>query len=318
MVDQLVRALWNKSRYARLPNYLPRFASEVRPAVEREVGRFWPVLDYQVVFLGLLSDPPKLQGLGRGAVSPALAEALAQSLPAEDGQFSDTDLAPLLYLDHLLNDHPTQAFEHVVLDEAQDVSSTGDRTPEEALPKRTVHDPRGRAPAPVPYRGITNWRQVSALFNQADVARYDSRTSYRCTYEITRFANRILRRVAGSTAPPVPYEGRHGDRPRWERSETFRAMLEAIAADVMRLKQQGAASIGVLCKWNREARAVHEYLSGTGIDGVALLEPSATLTGRVTVSPVLLTKAWSSMRPSSLACTPTTSRAQTLTTVCCI
>jgi DNA helicase-2/ATP-dependent DNA helicase PcrA len=288
-IEGLINLLWSKSKYNDSPNSFRNFATKARPLVENLVNRFWPERDFQLEYMSLLSDVDGLISNSRGAVSQGLAKALAESLPEKGETFSDTDLAPLLYQDHLLNERPNQAFEHIVLDEAQDLSPL-----EILLLKRhskngwftILRDIRQRL---LPYRGVSNWRQVSVLFDQKNVARYESRTSYRCTYQITRFCNRILRRIRGSTAPPIPFD-RQGEEPLIKRSQSSQAMLEAIRSDIDLYKGQGVRSIGVLCKWNREAKIIFEYLKNNGVEDVRLLEPTGFLIDEVTVSPVLLTK----------------------------
>jgi len=141
----------------------------------------------------------------------------------------------------------------------------------------------------LPYRGIRNWRQVSSLFDREKVGRYDSRISYRATNEITRFCNRILRGIPGSTATPLPYS-RHGDKPTFKRFRTWREQLDSIFETVQEFGRLGNKSIGVVTKWNREAKLVLEYLRRRGLHNVGLLHLNGVLEAGVTVSPILLTK----------------------------
>jgi DNA helicase-2/ATP-dependent DNA helicase PcrA len=289
-VDQIMRDLWTRRLADGTTSSSRDFDIAVRPQVEGQVARFWPVLDFCDEYVRLLSSPAEALASSRGSLTPELAESLARSIPEDGGgPFIETDLAPLLYLDHLLNDQPTQGLEHVVIDEAQDISPL-----EVALLKHhsrngwftILGDVRQRL---LPYRGVTNWRQMSVVFEQKDVARYESRLSYRSTSEVTRFSNRLLRRLPGSLAPPLPYD-RHGDPVRFRGARSFEAMVANIASEIRDLQAKDIRSIAVLTKWTRDAKAIARQLPHAGVHGAALLEGSGVIEGDITVAPVLLTK----------------------------
>ncbi|MBI2172577.1 MAG: ATP-binding domain-containing protein [Chloroflexi bacterium] len=238
----------------------------------------------------MISNPSLMLSLGKGALTTEIAALIARSEASETRVFKETDLPPLLYLDHLVNEISTQGFEHVVIDEAQELS------PLQFLLLRRhsrngwftiLGDLRQRL---LPYQGIHNWRQVASLFSSTDVARLESRISFRSTYEITRFANRVARQLPGSSSLPIPYQ-RYGEKLKGKRSETFRAMQEAI---IQRFSQLRAGhedwTVAILTKWLGEANTIFKELGHRGYKGVQLLEIEEEMNQKLIVSPIQLTK----------------------------
>jgi DNA helicase-2/ATP-dependent DNA helicase PcrA len=273
-----------------MKNATQDFENAARQQVDTQLSRFWPATDFREAYLRLLSSPALMKTLSRGVLTPEVTSTLAESVPAGGEPFRETDLAPLLYLDQLLNERPSQLLEHVVIDEAQDISPL-----EVALLKRhsrngwftILGDVRQRL---LPYRGINNWRQLSDVFDRVDVARYETRLSYRSTSEITRFANRLLRRLPGTLAPPIPYQ-RRGKPVRFCEAHTMEEMASNIADEIRGASERpDIRSIAVLTKWTRGAKSVARQLEQHGIADVILLEASGTIQRNVTIAPVLLTK----------------------------
>lgn len=112
-----------------LRDSLPRGISqyEAEQQAQRRIARSietWPTLDFRTEYMRLLSDPDLIMRHSRsGDASASLAGAISETAPSVAGQaLGMTDLAAALYLDYSLNGFESERFEHVVVDEAQDVS----------------------------------------------------------------------------------------------------------------------------------------------------------------------------------------------------
>ncbi|MBF8299581.1 MAG: helicase UvrD [Dehalococcoidia bacterium] len=194
VVEQAFQAILTKGKFREDIELRTRLRTTLLPSVRTAVDRFWPVVDVRRAYARLLIKEADLASYG---VSREVARQLALSAPREDAPAGVNDLAPLLYLDHLLNPISSQGFEHVVVDEAQDVSPL-----EIMLLKKhsfngsftIMGDIRQRL---FPHRGVRDWAEVTGLFDADDTANFDSNTSYRSTQQITDFANRILAKVPG-------------------------------------------------------------------------------------------------------------------------
>ncbi len=293
LIERLVEALWqNAASGIRTPRNtrleFREFAERVRPRVEQQVAMFWPKLDFRQEYRRLLSNASALAKASSGRMGEQESAMLSASLPRRPNVFQPEDLGPLCYLDHLLNERPNAGFEHVVLDEAQEVSQI-----ELLLMQRhsrgsgfTILGDLTQSLTP---QGIERWREVLQLFHGATVSRYVARTSYRSTYEITRYANRIMKKAAPNALTAVPYQ-RHGSPPSFTASPNYNEMVAAIAADLRGLRGQGAKTIGVLCKSAFDTQKLYRALRSIGIEDVGMLDREGAPSESAIVAPIYLTR----------------------------
>ena len=262
-----------------------------RGLVERHLI-FWPRVDFRTAYTNLVSDPDKLMKYARrGDVDSTGATEISRTAPAGAGQaLGVTDLAAALYLDYAVNGFESERFEHVMVDEAQDVSpleiellrmhSTNDSFTILGDLRQSIR----------PYKAIRNWDQLARLFQRGRVSRLDSRLTYRSTRQITQYANRILQGLPARTRMPIAYH-RRGERPRLVRSGSAAEMRRSIADAVQRLRRlDNVRSVAVLTKWRQTARDISEAFRVQGVEGVGMLTEGGLIDTDVTVSPIILTQ----------------------------
>ena len=102
---------------------IPLYGARGRALVESSLT-FWPRFDFRTEYINLVSDPVKIMKYSRrGDVDSTGATAISHTAPPGAGQaMGTTDLAAALCLDYAINGFDSERFEHVVVDEAQDVS----------------------------------------------------------------------------------------------------------------------------------------------------------------------------------------------------
>ncbi len=265
--------------------------------VEAQLEKFWPELNYKDAYIRLLSDRNALLAASKGSVTEYEADLIGKSLSGKSKMFRIVDLPALCHLDHSLNDRENvrkrgrivPTFEHVVIDEAQDVS------PLELLllyrhssnKAFTILGDIGQCF--LPHRGITNWREVKQVFSKETVRRWDARISYRATYELTTYANRILRKVMPGVPRAIPYR-RHGEEPAFTRSKSYTDMVTAIAKDIKSLQGQNVQTIAILCKTLKEASSLQKRLIKAGIEDIVLLDKQRAYQAKVVIASIYLTK----------------------------
>jgi DNA helicase-2/ATP-dependent DNA helicase PcrA len=194
----------------------------------------------------------------------------------------------LAYLDHLLNEHRNSNFEHVVVDECQEAS------PLELMMIRrhsrgngfTILGDLTQSLSP---QGIERWGEVLPLFPGATISRHVARTSYRATYEITRYANRILKQAVPNGTTALPFS-RHGPKPTFTPARNFNEMVRAISEDIKDLEVKGAKTIAVLCKSAVDAKKLHRSLRDAGTKAIGILGEGEAPTESVVVAPTYLTR----------------------------
>lgn len=273
---------------------LTKLNDQVKRNIKAQFDGFWPEIDFREVYSRLLSNADELLVASNGTITRETAERFVGLPSTKREVFAQEDLPALCYLDGLLNNQRNirkkqQAsfpFDHIVIDEAQDVS------PLEFLllylqssnkSFTILGDIEQRL---LPHRGINNWREMKPVFSGENPQRWNARISYRATFELTRYANRILRKIAPKTTGAVPY-ARHGEKPSFIRSKSYADMVTAIADDVKLLRTNGVQSIAILCKTSNEASRLLKELRGVGIEDAVLPYQKTYDRSKTTVSPIL-------------------------------
>ncbi len=264
---------------------------EARKLVESCLS-FWPRIDFRTEYMNLVSSPGTIMEYSRkGDVDLPGAEAVARTTPAGVGQaLGMTDLSAALYLDYAINGFESERLEHVVVDEAQDVSPLEIVLMQMHSVNNSFSILGDLRQSALPYKSISNWNQLASLFERRSVSRLESRLTYRSTRQVTQYANRILQGLPERTKMPLPHP-RSGERPRLVASNSVVEMRKSIAVSVQRLSRPDKRrTIAILTKWQRTADDIVKALLGEGIKSVGLLTPSGLITTDVTVSPIILTK----------------------------
>ena len=253
---------------------------------------FWPRIDFRTEYMNLVSSPGAILKYSRkGDVDLAGAEEVARTAPVGAGQaLGMTDLSAALYLDYAINGFESERFEHVVVDEAQDVSPMEIALMQMHSVNNSFSILGDLRQSAFPYKSISNWNQIASLFERGSVSRLESRTSYRSTRQITQYANRILQGLPERTKMPQPYR-RSGERPLLVASNSAVEMRRSIATSVRRLtREENMRSVAVLTKWGRTADDIGEALLAEGIGAARVLTRTGLIATDVTVSPIILTK----------------------------
>jgi len=241
--------------------------------IETLFDRFWRTIDFHKAYIDLITNPQRLIELSKGNISDDEAKHFAIGLSAGNYICDNSDLAALSYLDHLLNRIPNSFFQHVVVDEGQDV------TPLEYF-LLSLHSSNQSftvlgdlAQSVIPHRGIMSWSEVGRLFPKERIQRMTVNTSYRSTNEITHYQNQILGKVESRTTKAIPV-GRHGEKPQFIKSKTYEDMIVAIINDIKSLQKQSINLIAVLSKTERESNRLVQELKERGITALLLDEDS--------------------------------------------
>ena len=290
LINALARE-WARANRRR-SELLSEAIQEGRRAVERSLAPLWKAIDFRTEYAGLVSSSEKIIAYSRrGDVDRGMAGEIAKTAPPGAGQaLGVTDLAAALYLDYVLNGFRSQGFEHVVIDEAQDISPLEILLMEMHSETRTFTILGDLRQSVLPHKSISNWNEIASLFPRKGVSRLESRLTYRSTRQITQYANRILQRLPDQTKMPMPYR-QSGDRPRLVRSRSAAEMRKAVADSVRNLTNRvDVQTVAVLTKWRKTADDIGKTLRDAGIESVGALTSEGVIETDVTVSPIVLTK----------------------------
>ncbi|MCA0754148.1 AAA family ATPase [Paenibacillus sp. N4] len=216
-------------------------------------------------------------------VAATTAERLGSGIAAVE------DLAPLAYIHLELFGLPAQAFDHIVIDEAQDYSPFQLevlRRCQRTVSMTVLGDLQQGIHA---YAGIQSWEELMGLFDEKQTGFYELNRSYRSTMEIIEFANKILGGMTGGVKPAVPVF-RSGDPVALVQTED-EAWLEAIEASVAEWQSTGQyETISVIGRTALECERIFQHLTGKGFSASLVQSKQPAYGGGLSVVPVYLSK----------------------------
>ncbi|MDP2743967.1 MAG: 3'-5' exonuclease [Dehalococcoidia bacterium] len=270
---------------------------QLQAEIEKKFSEFWPEVDFANAYFDLLSNRDSLATASKNTLTENELEIVVRLSQNREKKFKREDLPALCYLDHAINDRlnlgdrrqKPSSFSHAVVDEAQDVSPL-------EFTVLKLHSRNGAftilgdlGQRLLPHWGISSWREVKNLFPEQNIRYWEAPYSYRSTYEITKYARRILTKIAPRAPRPRPYQ-RHGERPVFVRSKTFQDMVDAIARDIRTLSDQGMQTVAVLCKTALEASELRKKLARAGISNSVLLDKRGDYDSKVVISSIFTSK----------------------------
>ncbi len=220
---------------------------------------------------------------GRGGAALELAASAARNVKRKT--YDLYDLAALAYLSCRLDPNErTKAFDHIVIDEAQDFGPTAFLALTACFPQARFTILGDIAQNIHGESGLAAWDDIAPLFPSLFFRALTK--SYRNTIEIAAFANRVLDKIgAGYEITPVV---RHGREVVFERAADFDSRVERTARAVRETKRPGG-SAAVICRDAAEAEAVYQVLAARM--AVTLIRGDTDLyEGGVVVTPVAAVK----------------------------
>ncbi|OBZ17004.1 UvrD-helicase domain-containing protein [Bacillus sp. FJAT-26390] len=234
------------------------------------------------LYASLFSGKQLAAGIPK-AIAAATADRLKKGVAAAE------DLAPLAYIQLQLFGLPKQAFDHIVIDEAQDYSPFQLevlRLCQRTASMTVLGDLQQGIHA---YTGVQSWSELTALFEEEQIGFYELNRSYRSTMEIIEFANKILGSMTGGVKPAVPVF-RSGDAVATEPVSNDK-WLEALETTVREWQEKGEyETISVIGRTALECEEIHKHLIDRGLEASLVQSKQPAYGGGLSVVPVYLSK----------------------------
>ena len=248
------------------------------------LDRSWPQLSAEQAVFELLTGPVRLQRAAAGILSAAERKVLLRKAGRlRDMTWSSADLA-LIDEARSIIERSSPSYDHIILDEAQDLSPMQLRMVERrsANGSYTVLGDLAQATA---YGASVSWGELAEDLGLRTGFRYrELDRSYRTPAETLQFANRLLSSMKLDLKPPESIREGFAE-PRLVQSRTI-DVAETIEAEIWRHADETTA-IGVICPTPMVERVV-AHLHGSGIDAVDGRKGS--IGADVTVLPAALAK----------------------------
>lgn len=192
-----------------------------------------------------------------------------------------TDLAPLAYLHLALegNSRPNRVG-HLLIDEMQDYSPIQYKVIQKLYPcRKTVLGDAAQAVTPY---GSSTAAMIQKAFVTGEIMKLCK--SYRSTYEITDFAQRIR---ANNELEPI---ARHGKEPRILKFGTEEEEISGIAALLFAFRESAYTSLGIICKTEAQAQELAAKLQVSPHEIRFLSSRSATFARGIIVTSAHIAK----------------------------
>lgn len=208
-----------------------------------------------------------------------------------EGKVEKEDLAPLSYLNYLLNgfNHITR-FEHIVVDEAQDLNAL-EFIVLRLLSRNSSFTIMGDMSQGITsYRSIENWQVLmKEVFGDVKSIYREVNYSYRSAREIVECFNSVM--PSGYSAAIPVYE--IGHQPILEPVTTNQETILAIIKGIEKFESQGCKSIGIITKLERDSLLIYNTLKREpfNIDHIHLItKDTVTYQGGISILPIHLAK----------------------------
>jgi len=254
----------------------------------------FPKPDVFTLYRELLSDPKQLRKLAPPEMADEEAADICVSSRAlfEQNRIESEDLAPLLYLKHLLEGLEGSArFDHAVVDEAQDLSPLEIAVIAMMTKRQSVTVVGDIAQGIHAYRGLHSWDELlQGVFQQPRAQYYTLAQSYRSTVEIMRCGKHVLHAIdlpETVLAKPVL---RHGKKPSLLGYAERSHLWEEVTRQIENLQQEGFRTIAIVTKSMEESKKAHKALRAKLPDLALLSSKDTSFPGGLTVMPAYLTK----------------------------
>lgn len=220
-------------------------------------------------------------------IPPAIGNETKSVL--KKGAAMPEDLAPLVWIHARFRGPEEPPFDHVVLDEAQDVSPFQIVLLNSMMAEPSFTILGDLAQGIHAYRGIRRWEEFAGLFPPERRSYHELKMSYRSTLEIIEFANRILP-FTDTSLPPAQPVFRSGDPVEIVRAERADAVVTEIAGFIAANRERGMRTIAVIGRTDESCRHLAAELAAAGWEARLIAEGQTHYGGGVSVVPVYLAK----------------------------
>ncbi len=191
------------------------------------------------------------------------------------------DLAPLAYLHIALEgNHTPNRVKHLLVDEMQDYSPIQYKVLQKLYPcRKTILGDAGQSVNPY---GSSTADMIRKVLITGKVMKLCK--SYRSTYEITDFAQKIQ---ANDELEPI---ARHGDKPQILKLKDEAEEISAVVDLIHSFKKSNYKSLGIICKTELQAKNMAEQLQSYTDDVYFLSNQSAAFVQGVIITSAHMAK----------------------------
>lgn len=271
-----------------------RWRKSAGATIRRQVKNHFALWQNQVASVSyrrLLRDRDTLGKVGYDVFNRWDLALMVQDAPNGRIPLRFDDLAALAYFKLLLDGVDGQQYDHIVVDEGQDV------TPMQF--KVLAAHARGKSMTVLGdlnrcicrHHSIAAWEELGYAADLDEAIIWDLRHNIRSTETLTGYTNGILHRAGLESEEPIKPLFRQGNETSEYRASSEKQLIRHINTVVERVQEDGWRSIAIVTKTEARCRSLAQKLDGVGLGDLQLLiDPDETYAGGTVVMPAYLTK----------------------------
>lgn len=202
-------------------------------------------------------------------------------------KLSNEDLAPLLLTTFLTRGvNAYENFEHLVIDEGQDLSMAQYYVLKILFPKCTYDIYGDLNQSIYAYQGISSWEELSQMMFNSKTVKLDLNKGYRTTAQISDGANYVLDELGSEMSESVARDGETISITQVD----FEDMDLQLLNQIDNYLNKGYKTIAIICKDAKETDVVYDNLQKLGINIHKISEEDQTYEGGLCIMPSYLSK----------------------------
>lgn len=252
---------------------IAKLQSSYKKAVSDYIRRISKV-DTLKYYGQLMGDVDLLRELTHGTIDEETLQFIAKYTTdiLASGKVEIEDLAPLMYLKHLIYGlNEKIPVRHIVVDEAQDFSVFQFYVLKNIVKDSSFTILGDMAQGIHSYRGTKSWKHMmESVFPDGQCQYLNLEQSYRTTIEIMEGANKVIEHLRDDSIVPGHPVMRHGRPIEIIKMQSRREIAEDILEKVRRQKKDGYKTAAVICKTMQECKAMAEELK-KGKEGFTII-----------------------------------------------
>lgn len=291
---ELVRELRSRREQVDDRRNLEQIERPYREAIAPQIRRYlarWPDGNLRAHYRDLFRNTALLRELATGLYDDAEQVMLALTVPPASGPLPFSDLAALCYLRLLMDGPSGKPYDHLVVDEAQDLTPLQFKVLAAHMRTPSMTVLGDLAQGIYAQHGIQAWDEIAAALGNAPIQFERINQSYRSTEQIIEFANAVLYHTGADRASLAEPFARNGPRPNIRSFASRAARTQAIRELLQQERAAGRSAIAIIGKTAAACRQIAEELREAGVSALQLITSrEMEYSGQGAILPVYLTK----------------------------
>ncbi|MDV4150077.1 RNA polymerase recycling motor HelD [Clostridium sp. AL.422] len=227
-----------------------------------EYFKNWRGITSKDIYHNLFKNEEYFEIATLGKIPKELSEFMKEELEynSENGVIDEDDLAPLLYINMLLEGvEEKDKYSHIVVDEAQDYNPFQVYLINKLTKGNSLTLVGDIAQGIYYYKGLKTWEDIIDRVFEGKATYIQLTQSYRSTVEIIDFADGALRsqNLNLKNAKPVL---RHGEEPKVIKCNSDKEAVKKIKDIIAEIKNRGKSSIAIITKTLDEGKKVEKII----------------------------------------------------------